>query len=266
MIRLYVTLPKDVLEGFKAKTTKHLVFSLAQSLNDAALEVQSKIRDVIRQAFTLRVVQAGKTERSFILQQIKILTWANVKQGRLLAEVGIERKNRLLLAKWETGETRQPFVGTNVARPITETAREGGSYGGTVRQELTFKALRFKKSRTKVAWETASHRRIYSRRDEKGAAFHTTGGKEQIKGLQRTFILRSSRKTPMGGVFQRVGPGRDDIRLIYSFARAYKLRAMLRFVQTASVAFAPAFQQAFRKRFYDRSGRNTGPTGIPENL
>jgi hypothetical protein len=266
MIRLYATIPDLALANLQASNVKHIVFSLAQALNDSALEIQARIRQVIRQGFTLRVVRASGAERSFILQQVKILTWANVRQGRLLAEVGIERKDRLLLAKWETGETRQPFVGAHVARPITGTAREGGSYGGVVKQELTFKALRFKKSRTRLAWDTSSHRRTYTRKDDQGTTFHTTGGKEQIKGRERTFILRSSRKAPMGGVFQRIGPGRDDIRMVYSFARAYKLRAMLHFVETAQKAFAPAFQEAFHKRFFLRAGRGRSTSGIPDGI
>jgi hypothetical protein len=128
---------------------------------------------------------------------------------------------RLLLAGFETGAMREPFVGHNVAIPITGEARAGGSIGGEIKPEFVFGKMRLKA--VTVIGRTHSD---------------TT----QYKGANRLFLLKSSRQAPLGGVFQRVGPGKDDIRLVWSFHRAFKLHEVLKFLQTAEQTMSEKFK------------------------
>lgn len=234
-------------EKLKAKTLreqKRLAFSVAQALNDTAKEVQAEIQGRVKQLFRIRKGKDGssssefsretgdqpsRSERSFIVRSIKIFAFANVKRGRIFAELGIQNRPRLLLSTFEKGGTREPFVGKNVAVPTEEGAR-GGSLDNSVAPELTFKRLGFK-------------------------PHTTTSGKRQIKGKQRTFILSSTAAHPDGGVYQRIGPKKEDVRMIYSFRRAFRLRAVLRFVKTAEAVYIKRFRENFLARFYDLQGR-----------
>lgn len=234
-------------EKLKAKTLreqKRLAFSTAQALNDTAKEVQAEIQGRVKALFRIRKGadgssssefsretgdQPSRSERSFIVRSIKIFAFANVKRGRIFAELGIQNRPRLLLSKFETGGTREPFVGKNVAVPTEEGAR-GGSLDNSVDPGLTFKRLGFKD--------------------------HTTAsGKKQVKGRNRTFILSKTAAHPQGGVYQRIGPKREDVRMIYSFRRAFRLRAVLHFIKTAEAVYIKRFRENFLARFYDLQGR-----------
>jgi hypothetical protein len=230
------------IENLKTRTqreVKNLAYSTAQALNDTAKDVQYRIQGDVQKIFHLRRGksalpgsdfsretgdQPSRSERSFIVRAIKVLAWANVMKGRIYAEVGINNRPRLLLAKFEKGDIREPFVGKRVAVPISETARKG-SVSSVVDPKLTFKRLGFKKYTTKT-------------------------GKRQIKGKMRTFILSKTAAHPMGGVYQRVGPRREDIQMVYSFKRAFRLRAVLRFIERARETYIKRFRENFLTRFY----------------
>ena len=55
----------------------------------------------------------------------------------------------------------------------------------------------------------------------------------QWKGNNRTFLLPTTKHEPFGGVFQRIGPGRGDIREIWAFRRGLRIDTRLGFVRTA---------------------------------
>lgn len=74
-------------------------------------------------------------------------------------------------------------------------------------------------------------------------AHRTEAGKVQLKGKLRTFVAK-----PVG-IFQRVGPGRSDIRLLYLFKKAVKTPAVLMFKQTAEKVIASKWAENWAKSF-----------------
>lgn len=243
MPTINVTIDIDALRARTKREEKNLAYSTAQALNDTAKDVQYKIQGDVQQLFHLRKKpgskrwegatsvfsdtygdQPSRGERAFIVRAIKIFAWANVMKGKLFAEIGINNRPRLLLAHFEKGGLREPFVGRRVAVPIQETARKG-SIRNPVDPKLTFRRLAFKTRKT-------------------------ASGKKQIKGKMRTFILSKTPRHPMGGVYQRVGPKPEDVRMVYSFRRAFRLQAVLRFVKRAQQTYATRFRENFYQRFY----------------
>ena len=186
-----------------------MAYNTAEALNKTALAAQEAVREHMRQVFHERATTRG--DRRWLEQRIK-LVFASVRKGVIYAELYVDQKARLLLAAFETGEMREPFVGQNVAVPNPMTAREGGNVAGTIVPELTFKALKLKPFTVHPI---------------------TQSDTVQYKGADRTFILKHTVNAPLGGVFQRIGPGCDDIRLVYSFHRAFKLKAVLDFLKIA---------------------------------
>lgn len=233
-MKLNIQIDAEYLKAKTKREAKNLAYSTAQALNDTAKDVQMRIQGDVKKLFHIRKGrsdfsqetgdQPSRSERSFIVRQIKIFTWANVMKGKLFAEIGVNNRPRLLLAKFEKGDMREPFVGKRVAVPITETARKG-SIKNPVNVALTFNRLALKPHKTKT-------------------------GKKQVKGKMRTFILPKTATHPMGGVYQRIGPKREDIRMVYSFQRAFRLRAVLRFVKRAEETYIKRFRENFLTRFY----------------
>jgi hypothetical protein len=236
-VRIDVKVDTSLLDKNVKRYTKNLAFSTAQALNDTVLEAQRRIREHMRVAFHLR-----KTD--FMNRAIKIFVFAKVQANRPYAEIGVDNRPRLLLSMFEQGGQRLPWVGRNVAIPITGAARP--SSAAAVRTDLTFAALNFKK-----AGVNAAGRKALAARRAKGIRKRKLGGQYYYwQGNQRTFILTSTRAAPLGGVFQRTGPKRDDIRMIYSFRSSVRIQAALNFVATTEQAFGQVFQEAFYRRFY----------------
>jgi hypothetical protein len=98
---------------------------------------------------------------------------------------------------------------------------------------------------------TQAGRAVLAARKAKGIRKRKLGGQYYVwQGNQRTFILPHTRRAPLGGVFQRVGPKRDDVRMIYAFKQGVPLKAILAFVATTESAFRDVFNEQFAKSFY----------------
>ena len=240
-MRIDVRVETSLLDQNAKRYAKNLAYSTAQALNDAAKVAQSRIRSNLRERFRIR-------NPAFMDRTIKIFAFANVTAQRPFAEIGVDNsKKNLLLSLFEEGGARLPFVGKNVAVPITGQAARPG-FDSSVRSDLTFTALNFRKSKTVI---TRAGREVLKARRAAGNRKRKLGGDYLIwQGNRRTFILPSTRRAPLGGVFMRVGPKRDDIRLIYSFKSNVRLRKALGFVDATSQAFADTFREAFFRRFY----------------
>lgn len=209
------------LGGLNARTereARRLAYNSAEALNNTAKSFQARIRARISTEFHLRD-DPTKTRR-FLLQQIVIKPFASPKKGIMYVEIGIAQKARLLLAAYETGELREGFIGANSADPNPAIARQGGSFAGAIKPEVRFKNLRLKPFTVHAL---------------------TRPDTVQYKGKDRTFQLGSTAMNPAGGVYQRVGPGKDDIRLVYSFKTAFKLKAILQFLATAEITMKDQF-------------------------
>lgn len=240
-MQIHCRVDTSLLDKNAKRYAKNLAYSTAQGLNDVAKEAQSRIRAHLRERFHIR-------DAVFMDRTIKIFSFANVGAQRPYAVLGVDNsKKNLILSLFEEGGARLPFVGRNVAVPVTgQAARPSAT--ATVRPDLTFQAMAFRRSKT-VA--TQAGRAELKARRSAGNRKRRLGGDYLIwRGNSRTFILPHTKRAPLGGVFQRVGPGRDDIRLIYSFKANVRLRAALSFVDTTELTFSQTFADAFYRRFY----------------
>jgi hypothetical protein len=233
MLRLDVSFDTSILDAERQRYEKNLAYSVAQALNDTALEAQKRIRAHLREVFVIR-------KPDFMDRSIKMFAFANVKADRPYAELGVDQKSRLLLSMLEVGGTRPAFKGRSTAVPITGGAARPG-IADSVLAGYQFNALNFVQRGT-VPPQTTGGGFSGKRRRAKGA--------KSWKGNQRTFILDHTRKLPYGGVFQRTGPKRADIRLVYVFRRNVQLRATLGFIALAAASFNQTFRDAFVRRFY----------------
>lgn len=239
-MKIDIKVDTSLLDKNAKRYAKNLAFSTAQALNDAAKEAQTRIRSNLRTQFHVRQPQ-------FLDRSIKIFAFASATANRPYAEIGVDNKPRLLLSIFEEGGARLPFVGKHVAVPITGQAARPSDADG-VRPDFYFQALNFRKSKTTA---TKAGKAILAARRAAGIRKRKLGGEYLIwRGNQRTFILPHTRRAPLGGVFQRVGPGKDDIRLVYSFKSNVRLKAALNFIGTTERTFADLFNEAFYRRFY----------------
>lgn len=226
------------LAGLKIKTLKEkkrLAYGTAAAINDTLKTVQTQERVNLDQKFTVRKAQ-------FMYRLIKIQTFASVTKDVPYGEVGIDStKARVLLSMFEDGGTKQPVIGQNVAVPVTGGAARP-SFGDLVKDEFTFKALGFKRiNLTHAGREALTAKKRFGVKGRLTADYYIWAGKE------RTFIL------PGIGVFQRTGPGKDDIKLIYSFVKAARLGARLGFVERARTVIGQTFAKAFDTQYRKKS-------------
>lgn len=217
-MNLRVDIQTDNLSDLLSQlSARGVAYATTNAINNVAKLIQKTERENLDERFTIRTPKT----RAYLERQVaKIKPFANAKQGRPFAEVSVGQAPRLLLSLFETGGDKQAKRGKRVAVPIT-----GGparvSFQSPVEERLYLRGLKFKKHKTK-------------------------SGKLQFKGRDRTFLLKTTTKNPAGGVYQRVGPGRDDVRLVYSFKQRPRLRAVLRFVQTADEVAKKWLQSEFR--------------------
>ncbi len=218
-MKINVKIDTKALKARTQREARRLAFSTAQALNETAKEIQTAERIQVDRTFQIR--KAG-----FMYRLIKITNWASARQGRPYAEVAVDNtKKRVLLSTFEEGGVKEPAKGKHVAVPITgEGARP--SFASTIQEDLTFRGMKFKKHVTKR-------------------------GKVQWKGRHGTFII------PDLGVLQRVaGKARDSVaNLIYSFQSRPRLRAMLRFAETARATFEKEWERQFRRAYLRNKGK-----------
>jgi hypothetical protein len=218
----------EVLRGLGMAPAR-VKYAVVNALNKTIRLGQERVRARARGGrFILR-------KPDFVLRQVAVIRgrnggsgFASVRDERFEARMAVGEKPRLLLSSFEEGGERRPFKGKNVAVPLP-----GGparpSERASVPEAFTFKALRFTKG-PRVAGGSPRARR-------------QRGAPARWRGAQRTFILTRTRNAPHGGVFQRVGPGRSDVRMVYSFSAGVRIPRTLGFVDTArraSAAFQPA--------------------------
>lgn len=189
--------------------------ALVRALNNTAVEIQRQERINLDRAYTLR--KAG-----FMYRLIKV-RFANTKDGRPYAEVYVDdTKKNVLLSLFEEGGEKRSEHGANVAVPITgEAARP--SFESSVPTSLYISRLGLRQGRN-----------------------------GQLQGRQKTFVLRQTAKLKDGGVFIRTSA--DDVRLLYKFERAPRLRATLHFMRTALRVYDTMFVAEFN-RLMERGGR-----------
>ena len=237
-MQIKVNFDTSVLDRTAKRYEKNLAFSTAQAINDSAKEAQRRIRASLRAAFHVR-------KSAFLDRAIKIFAFASVGQNRVYAELGIDNKPRLLLSMFQTGGARLPFVGKSQAVPISgQVARP--SVASSVNPAYEFGALHF--SRGPIT--QAGRKVLTARKAAKDRKRRLSGNYYVWQGGNRTFILQQSKGAPFGGVFQRIGPKSDDLRLIYSFRRSVQLKKALSFIEIAQQTYEEVFKDTFVRKFF----------------
>ncbi len=187
---------------------RRLAYATVNAINNTAKRIQAAERRRIEDEFTIR-------KKQFILRQAAVIKpFANVKQGRPYAEIGVGDKPRLLLSAFERGAERKPS--TQGARRVAEPVVGGPArprFSQPVPPELRAKRLRFDRTKT---------------------------GKRRV-GVTRT----KTYLVPRVGIFQRTGP--DSSRLVYFFSRGKKLKPRLKFVATAKKESDRWFREEMEK-------------------
>jgi hypothetical protein len=198
---------------------RRLAYATVNAINNTAKRIQAAERRRVEEEFTVR-------KKQFILRQAAVIKpFANVKQGRPYAEIGVGQKPRLLLSAFERGAERKPS--TQGARRVAEPVVGGPArprFSQPVPPELRVKRLRFDRTKT---------------------------GKRRV-GVTRT----KTYLVPSVGIFQRTGP--ESSRLVYFFSRGKRLKPRLRFVATAKKESDRWFREEMEKEVLNAIARAKG--------
>ena len=203
------------------KGQRRLGYAAVNAINNTAKRIQADARQQVEKRFTVR-------KRGFMWRQAAIIKpFANVRQRRAHAEIAVGQKPRLLLSRFELGGKREPFTpgAERVAIPVV-----GGParprFADPVPAEFRMRRLRF--SRTKRGKVRAGVRRT------------------------RTYLV------PTTGIFQRVGPGRLETRLVYYFAKVQTLEDRLDFAESATRLAARWFPEELQREAINAIARARG--------
>lgn len=230
------------------KGQKRLAYGVVNAINATARDVQAAAHEHVSRKFIIRkpVYFFGTRARPGGVAG-RIRPFASVGQGRPYAEIAVtgptaEATRRTLLPMFEEGGVRRPFTkgARSVAVPL-EGRPARPSIRGPVPPQFTFQGLKFR-----LYKGTRKIRKADGRRGKRGEAsifgefgavkFDEVGeGAFQWKGKERTFILKSTKRAPHGGVFQRTGPKRGDVRMIYAFEPSVRVDSRLDFMLVAQL-------------------------------
>lgn len=237
---------------------KRMAYAVVNALNGTIKAAQREEQANVARKFTVRKNEFVRRQAAVIKQEAKGSGFASVGTNRYEARMQVGQKQRLLLSAFEEGGSRRSaMVATGFVPKGRREAvpKVGGparpSKSASVPDAFTFQKLKFikgtaGKGRFVTDFPGSAHksRRKASKFTTGDVGFKKSG--DQWKGEHRTFILNRTRKAPEGGVFQRVGPGRDDIRLIYSFQSHGRLEGNLGFIKTAEHVAKPEFNRRLK--------------------
>ncbi len=199
-----------------------LPFATSLALNRTAKAVQQAIRAHLAEAFTIR--------RPWVLQGITIPRFSDKRDVPMTVSVAIDPQ-RAFLAKFEAGGLKRGSATLPIAIPTT--------------------ALRASFSAVPPLAFYPKNLRLVARRGATEilpAQSHVTRrGVTQIQGKQRTFVLDQTMfGVAVAGVYQRIGPGPHDIRLLWSFKQQIPIPARLRFEATALATVEATWPRAYQ--------------------
>lgn len=182
------------------KVSRNIAFSCVQGINDTLKDIQKRERIELAQELMLRTPASKK----FLENQVAKISFATLNSqakggARAYGEVYINRiggggkKGGVLLlnALAVGGVEREPSKGSVIAQPITGSPARP-SAGSSIAKSLTFTQMKLKKVKT-----------------AKGSG--AGSGDAGYKGKNGTFTIAGS------GVYQRIGSGKNDIRMIYDY-------------------------------------------------
>ncbi len=169
---------------------EQIPFATSKAVNDIALEARTYLQLQVRGAFVIR--------RPWVIAKGAFpVTLSKKRDEPKRATIRLDA-SRDFLSKFEEGGTKQSRTGVKLAVPIE--ARP--SKGAIVPKKLGVRALNLRATRT-------------------------NDGKVQLKGEQRTFVVKTGTQTL---ILQR--KARGVVRTLYAFKRSVPIPASLHFVDS----------------------------------
>jgi len=232
-MRINVAMNTASLDLTLENVRRNLAYSTAEALNDTAFDIrkegQKRIRALLKQVRLKKgkhgeseFEQAGgealtKDEGAYLRKRFRVISRANIGRGKIYAVVGWRDPAGFRIADFETA---QKLAGDQVLY----LSQVGKKY-----MTLEQLALEYVKVTPR-----------------------TTAPMVQLKGKQRTFGLFQTKTFPKGALFQRTGPGRNDLRTLISYAIVQRERIIQRLLDLPAIAqriYNDRFKLYFDRRF-----------------
>lgn len=234
---------------------KKLAYAVVNAINKTAKKVQQAEFARVRAKFIIRKPSfffGSDTQPGGVAA--KLGPSPDIKAGRMYRDIftgaaAVRGKRNVLLPTFEEGGTRFPTPPSkHIAVPLLGRPAHPAINRG-IPPAFTFAGLAFRgfrrgkaikrRRRGRTVGETVfgEFGRVQSQALQQRAI--------QYKGKQRTFII------PGRGVFQRIGPARGDVRMIYKFMKSVPIDARLGFVQTATATADRYFAEFMRAEVAD---------------
>ncbi len=231
-----------------------------KAINETMLRIQEAEIENVRSKFVVRkpAFLFGTPARPGGAAA-RISPFASIGQGRPYAEISVSASTmsgnrRLLLGEFEAGGERRPFTPGAKAVAIPLQGRPARpSFRAGVPYAYSFAGLRFRgyvgshRLTRKQATLIGEFGRVHLPEHESNSI--------QWKGRNRTFILTRTRNAPEGGVFERIGKGRDAIRMIYAFRSGIRIDRRLGFIAIARRVADEWFPDELERRVIGCLGR-----------
>jgi len=206
-----ISVDVDISKAVQVASTvlKKIPYATNTALTAVGKEIVEAERADLKARFQVR--------KQFVLNRVRILQYS--RANNLTMIVGIDgnvQGGNLLLPSFEDGGTKTPTGGPELAVPITGTAARP-SFSDNIPRSMLYRVLQITRT--------------------------PSSGAVQFKGKKRTFVIDGV------GVFQRTGPGREDITLLYKFEASSPIRQRMRFRELAKEVFANRFKALWNQAF-----------------
>lgn len=218
-----------------ARASAQLSFATSRAINQTLLDAQADIRQGIDLRFTIR---SGRS-RNFLHRQVLIRRedWATKQKlvGTIRADANRPEGKFNLLARFEAGG---PRTARNPTFPFAiPTSEIRPTFQATVPRSLYPRNLGLVPRRSIKGPYTKLKGRV------------TRTGVQQLVGKRRTFVLDTRVGSTGWAVFQRFGPGKQDIRRLWTFKQAITIPPLLEFESTARATVARVWTDNFNAAF-----------------
>lgn len=201
---------------------EQLPFAMALSANNVSKEAQAAVRTSLGLHFTIAPDRRAFLERTIRFERKNYATKTNLaaKMGINASEAGLSSKDRsYVLGRHEVGGSREA---SDPMHPFFLPSQDlrAGAFDVPPRS-LYPRSLGIYERRTASGIQP-------------GRSRVTSRGKVQRIGKRRTFVIdaRATSDPRAWGIWQRFGPGKDDIRLLWAFRTHITLKPRLHFYET----------------------------------
>jgi hypothetical protein len=233
---------------------KRMAYAVVNALNKTARDIQQAEFANVRRKFSVRVPNFFFGTEARPGGVAAKVTFANVRRGVFAAEVATGKaalggKRRVILPQFEEGGTVGPTQGRGLkAVPLTGPGRARPEMAAKIDKKFTFSAMNL------AAFVRGKKVKRPGRRRSTERGFGTSGSPvptfalegAQWKGRNNTFMVKHTRKLEHGGVFQRIGSGRGDVRMIWKFQPNVRIDKRLGFFSEARLTWHRMYEANFR--------------------